>query len=278
MNGKFSNRFENRKAVVMGGADGMGAATVERLAAEGAEVWAVDKNAGMAREIAASLRNSGHNVQALEADVTDPGQIEAAFSAISSETGTLDVLVNIAGGSHEGDVSELDPEVWDKFFALNLRSTALSCKQAMPFLKASDRSAIVNMSSISGLKGDPGWGVYNSMKAAIINLTECLAWEVGRDGIRVNAVCPGPIASERMISSLDDPGAMTAKYGTACAVGRLGKPEEVAAAIAFLASDEAGFISGAHLVVDGGLTARTGQPCGFDDRDPLRSAATQTKP
>ena len=170
MNGKNSYRFENRKAVVVGGADGMGAATVERLAAEGAEVWAVDVKADVAEALAARLRDAGHGVHAVEADVTDADQLATAFGQISNETGELDVLVNIAGGSHEGDVSELEAEHWDRFFALNLRSTALSCKHATPLLKASGQAAIVNMSSISGLKGDPGWGVYNSMKAAIINL------------------------------------------------------------------------------------------------------------
>lgn len=278
MKSKNSYRFENRKAVVVGGADGMGAATVERLAAEGAEVWAVDIKADVGEALADRLRREGRTVHVVEADVTEPDQLASAFGNVAKAADRLDVLVNIAGGSFEGDVSELAPEHWDRFFALNLRSTALSCKHATPLLKAAGQAAIVNMSSISGLKGDPGWGVYNSMKATIINLTECLAWELGRDGIRVNAVCPGPIASERMISSLDDAEGMMMKYGAACAVGRLGKPEEVAAAIAFLASEEAGFISGAHLVVDGGLTARTGQPTGFDDRDPLRAGATQTKP
>ncbi len=278
MNGKVSYRFENRKAVVSGGADGMGAAAVERLAAEGAEVWVIDIKIDVAEALAERLSGQGCQVHAVQADVTTPDEIEAAFIRIGRGTDSLDVLINIAGSSHEGDVSELGAEDWDRYFALNLRSTALSCNHAIPLLKAAGGGAIVNMSSISGLKGDPGWGVYNSMKAAIINLTECLAWEVGRDGIRVNAVCPGPIASERMIGSLDDTAAMTAKYAAACAVGRLGTPNEVAAAIAFLASGEAGFISGTHLVVDGGLTARTGQPCGFDDRDPLRGGATKTKP
>ncbi|MEM7427950.1 MAG: SDR family NAD(P)-dependent oxidoreductase [Pseudomonadota bacterium] len=278
MKDELSRRFEGRKAVVSGGADGMGAATVERLAAEGAEVWAIDVKIDMAKALAERLCSEGRKVHAVRADVTNVDELASAFTAIGDAAGGLDVLVNIAGGSHEGDVSELGAGDWDRYFALNVRSTALACKHAIPLMKTSGGGAVVNMSSISGLKGDPGWGVYNSMKAAIINLTECLAWEVGRDGIRVNAVCPGPIASERMINSLDDAAAMTSKYGAACAVGRLGRPEEVAAAIAFLASDEAGFISGVHLVVDGGLTARTGQPCGFDDRDPLRADATQTKP
>jgi len=123
--------------------------------------------------------------------------------------------------------------------------------------------SIVNMASISGLRGDPGWAAYNAAKAAIINLTQSLAWEEGRHGIRANAICPGPIASPRMVASL--PGAGTvSSYDSACALGRIGQPQEAAAAILFLASEDASFVTGAALVVDGGLTARTGQPTEFD--------------
>ncbi len=118
--------------------------------------------------------------------------------------------------------------------------------------------SIVNMASISGLRGDPGWAAYNSAKAGVIALTQSLAWEVGHYGIRVNAICPGPIASQRMVKAL--PEGMLDAYNQACAIGRMGTPEEVAAAILFLASDDASFITGASLVADGGLTARTGQP------------------
>jgi NAD(P)-dependent dehydrogenase (short-subunit alcohol dehydrogenase family) len=124
--------------------------------------------------------------------------------------------------------------------------------------------AIVNMASISGLAGDPGWGAYNAAKAAVINLTGTLAWEEGRNGIRVNAVAPGPIASPRMLATIG--AAEVEAYKRASAVGRLGTPEEAAAAILFLASDEASFVTGTTLVVDGGLTARTGQPTAFDAR------------
>ena len=159
-----------------------------------------------------------------------------------------------------GYVSDLPWSEWERLFAWNIESTVRSCRLAVARMRAAGGGSIVNMSSISGLRGDPGWAAYNTVKAAIINLTECLAWEVGGDGIRVNAVCPGPIASPRMIDSLPAGSDFVSAYNEAVALGRMGRPEEVAAAIAFLACEDASFVSGAHLVVDGGLTARTGQP------------------
>src|SRR5205807_9971813 len=115
---------------------------------------------------------------------------------------------------------------------------------------------------ISGLRGDPGWAAYNSAKAGVISLTQSLAWEEGQYGIRVNAICPGPIGSKRMLSGLSRE--EVAEYNQACALGRIGRAEELAEAILFLASDQAPFVTGASLVSDGGLTARTAQPTRFD--------------
>jgi NAD(P)-dependent dehydrogenase (short-subunit alcohol dehydrogenase family) len=133
--------------------------------------------------------------------------------------------------------------------------------------------SIVNMASISGLRGDAGWAAYNAAKAGIISLTQSLAWEEGHRGIRVNAICPGPIGSERMLATIS--AEELAAYNRACALGRIGKAGEVAEAILFLASDQASFITGASLVADGGLTARTGQPLAFDE---VHDAAVAARP
>ena len=253
------NRFQGKVALVTGGGDGMGAATVKRLASEGAIVYALDIDAGKAEAVAASVSATGGTVRALHGDVREEADLARAFTTLTGQENGLDVLVNVAGGSRSGYVADLEVSDWEQIYRLNVLSTVSACRMAVESMKRRSGGSIVVMSSISGVSGDPGWAAYNTAKAALINLTECLAWEVGQFGIRVNAICPGPIASERMLGTLPDRG-FTKAYGEACAIGRMGRPEEIAAAIAFLASEDASFVTGAHLLADGGLTARTGQP------------------
>ncbi len=252
-------RFDGKVALVTGGGDGMGAACVRQLAVEGARVFTLDKDGAKAEALARELSAQSWPVTAITADVMEEQQLVDAFARVEREGGRLDVLINVAGGSKAGFIADLPSAEWDRLYLLNVRSTVVACRLAVAIMRRGGAGSIVNMSSISGLRGDPGWAAYNSAKAAIINLTQCLAWEVGRDGIRANVICPGPIASKRMIGSLPDP-ALVKAYNDSCAVGRIGRPEEIAAAICFLASDDASFITGAALVADGGLTARTGQP------------------
>ena len=254
------NRFDNKVALVTGGGDGMGAASVKRLSEEGAVVYAFDKDGDKAHEVAAELQAKGRSVTAIQGSVTEEAQLRSAFDQVEREQGRLDVLVNVAGGSMAGYVTSLEISDWERLYRLNVIGTISACKLAVESMRKTGGGAIVVMSSISGVRGDPGWAAYNTAKAALLNLTQCLAWEVGLDGIRVNAICPGPIASQRMLDSLPDADAFTKAYEDSIALGRMGKPDELAAAIAFLASDDASFITGAHLLADGGLTARTGQP------------------
>lgn len=255
-------RFMGKIVIVSGGADGMGSACVRQLAQEQARVFVLDVNAGMGTTLAEELNRDGGSVTALRADVMDEDALRSSVEKILSETdGRVDALINIAGGSATGLIAEIDLATWDRLYRLNVRSTLVACRSVIPAMRSQRGGAIVTMASISGLRGDPEWAAYNAAKASVISLTQSLAWEEGRYGIRVNAICPGPVASQRMLATLSRE--ELEEYNNSTALGRIGRAEELAEAILFLASNQASFITGASLVADGGLTATTAQPTAF---------------
>lgn len=254
-------RFKDKVVIVSGGADGMGGACVRQLAREGARVFALDLKEELARELAETLNREGGQVEALRADVMDEAELREAIATVLKRTdGRVDSLINVAGGSASGLTADIDLAVWDRLYRLNVRSTLTACQAVIPAMRERGGS-IVTMASISGLRGDPEWAPYNAAKAAIISMTQSLAWEEGGYGIRVNAICPGPVASERMLATIS--AEELQEYNDSCAIGRIGKAAELAEAILFLASDQSSFVTGAALVADGGLTARTSQPTRF---------------
>ena len=250
-------RFAGKTALVTGGANGMGRACVRQLAGEGADVYVLDKDAHALQ----ALMDELSAVDGAVIDVMDEAGFTAAFDTMLEKfADRLDVMIHIAGASRGGLLADQTTADWDWHYQVNLRSHIIGCKLASKVMTDQGNGAIVNMSSISGTRGDPGWAGYNAMKAAIMNFTQSLAWELGRQGVRVNAVCPGPVMSERMLKSIEDDPGMVDDYARKTALGRLVSADEVMQAILFLASDAASAITGQALVIDCGLTARTGQP------------------
>jgi meso-butanediol dehydrogenase/(S,S)-butanediol dehydrogenase/diacetyl reductase len=244
-----SRRFEGVTALVTGAGQGIGRACVERLAAEGARVAVSDLDPDLARSVADDLPESAGRV-ALLMDVTDRASVDGAVATAAAELGGLDVVVNVAGGDlPHGDFEETGDEVWSALLELNLVGVARVCRAAIPFLRRSSRSpAIVTVSSINGqtaLGSEP----YSSAKAGLTSLTANLARSLGADGVRVNAIAPGTIRTRVWADQEGGADRMLPLYP----LGRVGEPSDVAAAVAFLASADAAWITGHVLPVDGGL-------------------------
>jgi meso-butanediol dehydrogenase/(S,S)-butanediol dehydrogenase/diacetyl reductase len=187
------------------------------------------------------------------------GDVAAAIEATLARWGRLDILVNNAGIGALAETPEMDDELWDRVFAINSKAIFLFCKAAIPAMRRGGGGAIVNIASISGLFGDFAMGAYNASKGAVVNYTRSLALDCARDGIRVNALCPGLIETEMAAGAVADP-VDRAFWFDRIPLGRSGRPEEMAAVAAFLASDDASYMTGAIVAADGGITAHTGQP------------------
>ncbi|MDF1585831.1 SDR family NAD(P)-dependent oxidoreductase [Marinimicrococcus flavescens] len=250
------NRFAGKTALVTGAGRGIGRAIATRLAREGAAVAVLDIDLAAARKVAEELRAAGARATAIEADVADEAQAARAAEAAEAALGPLDVLVNNAAWAIRGTLAATGPADWDREVAVTLRGPFLLSRAVVPGMSKRGRGAIVMIASVNGLLalGNPA---YSAAKAGLLNLTRSLAVEYGPAGIRTNAVSPGSIRTEHPTwqeREQRDP-AIFEKLARWYPVGRIGRPEDIAAAVAFLAAEEAGFVNGANLVVDGGLTA-----------------------
>jgi 2-hydroxycyclohexanecarboxyl-CoA dehydrogenase len=240
-------RLEGRKALVTGGASGIGAAVAARLAAEGAEVWVGDVNVDGAEKVAGEI--AGH---ALDLDVTS---IESARAATAA-TGTLDVLVNNAGTDEFGFFTQTTPEQWARVIAINLTGVLNCTAAALEGMQGARYGRIVSISSEAGRVGSKGSAVYSAAKGGVIAFMKTIARENGRYGITANAIAPGPIETPLLMGALalgEVGERLIENMKGMTQVGRLGQPDEVAAATAFLASEEAAFVTGETLGVSGGL-------------------------
>jgi meso-butanediol dehydrogenase/(S,S)-butanediol dehydrogenase/diacetyl reductase len=244
-----SGRFGGVTALVTGAGQGIGRACVGRLAAEGARVAVTDLDLDLARSVADDLPEAAGRL-ALWMDVTDRASVDGAVATAADELGGLDVVVNVAGGDlPHGVFEEIGDEIWSALLELNLVGVARVCRAAIPFLRQSSRSpAIVTVSSING-QAALGSEPYSSAKAGLTALTANLARSLAADGVRVNAIAPGTIRTRVWDDQEGGADRMLPLYP----LGRVGEPSDVAAAVAFLASVDAAWITGHVLPVDGGL-------------------------
>ena len=247
--------LSERVALVTGAASGIGAACAARLAREGAHVAGLDIAAPVddswSATAAAAPGASYH-----EADIRDEDAIAAVVGEVVERFGRLDVLVNAAGVAGGGPVHTVTSEEWDRVLDVNLKGTFFACKHALVPMLEQNRGSIVNIASVEGLEGFEAGSAYNASKGGVVLLTRNLAIDYGRRGIRANCVCPGFIDTPLSRSIFDgEMGIYLDRIIEHKPLGRLGRPDEIAAAAAFLASDEASFVTGHSLVVDGGLTA-----------------------
>ncbi|HEU0059181.1 MAG TPA: glucose 1-dehydrogenase [Hyphomicrobiaceae bacterium] len=265
--------FKGKVALITGAGNGIGRAAALLFAARGAEVVAVDVDAATAERTVATIKQQGGGAIARPADVTKSAEVEAYVKATLDAYGRIDCFFNNAG--IEGKVAptaEYDEAVFDQVIGVNVKGVFLGLRHVLPVLLKQQAGAVVNTASVAGLVATPGMSAYVASKHAVLGLTKAAAGEVARSGVRVNAVCPGPIDT-RMIHSLEtqlnpgDPASVGDRYRASLPIGRYGTAEEVANVVLFLCSDLAGNITGAHYVVDGGRTATGGSVTAAQKRD-----------
>jgi len=246
--------FDSRVAIVTGAGQGIGEATVRAFVAAGACVVLVDVLEEELARVTADI-DQPHRIMSAVVDVSDRPAVDRLMDDVLSRFGRMDALVNSAGIRGLGTVADIDIDLWRRVHAVNLEGTLNTCQAfARRVIEAGGPGAIVNLTSVAGLMGVPGRAAYVSTKHAVVGLTREMAMEVGRQGLRVNAIAPGMIRTAMTKTMLAEP-AGAERSAAIHPLGRIGEPAEVAAAILFLCSDKASFVSGAILSVDGGYTA-----------------------
>ncbi len=249
-------RLDGKVALISGGARGQGATEARMLAMEGASVVFGDILDDEGRQVEAQIRELGGQATYVHLDVTSEDDWQAAVDAAVNAYGKLNVLVNNAGILIRKTLEETTGEDWDRLMGINAKGVFLGTKAAIPAMRAAGGGSIVNISSTAGLVSSPsGSASYTASKGAVRLLTKSTAVQYAREGIRCNSVHPGPIETDMIQDSLNDPAAMAERMQR-LPMGRVGKPEEVAYGVIYLASDESSFVTGSELVIDGGTTAQ----------------------
>jgi NAD(P)-dependent dehydrogenase (short-subunit alcohol dehydrogenase family) len=243
-------RFAGKVVLVTGASTGIGLESIRRIQAEGGRVYAGHRGAGQ--------RDLGRAIPVV-LDVTKEADWDAAMAIIVRQEGRLDVLINNAGARESGSIEDTTLDQWHRLIDVNLTSCFLGCRAAVPAIRRSGGGSIVNVGSITGIRGTENMVAYSASKSGIVSMTASLALDLAKDQIRVNAVCPAAIRTRMVTSWLaneKNPDAAEAAVLLKHPIGRIGRPEEVASVIAFLASDDASFMTGLSIPVDGGRSIR----------------------
>lgn len=250
--------MRDRVALVMGGGAGTGRATALAFAREGARVVVADINENGAHKTAGLIVEAGGEALALRADMAQASDVAAVMDAIRERFGALHLVSNNAAAAPQNKpLAEISEEEWDCCMSVTLRGVFLCLKHQLPLIEASGGGAVVNVASLSGVRGDAHQGAYASAKGGVLALTKTAAVEYARRGVRVNTVCPGAIRTAGIEFYLKDMPELRAKTMDIHAMGRMAEPEEVADAVVYLCSERASFITGHDLVVDGGILVRS---------------------
>jgi len=250
-------QFDGKTIIVTGGGGGIGGATCQRLARDGAKVAVFDMNLEAAQKVVAAIQAAGGTAAAFQCDITDRAQVDGAVAATIAQLGPIDVLVNNAGWDVFKPFTKTVPAEWDRLIAINLTGALHMHHAVLPGMVERKTGRIVNVASDAARGGSSGEAVYSACKGGLVALSKTLAREHARQGITVNVVCPGPTDTALLAGVAEgarDPAKLIEAFKSAIPLGRLGQPEDLAGAIAFFASDDASFITGQVISVSGGLT------------------------
>ncbi|MGE8473841.1 SDR family NAD(P)-dependent oxidoreductase [Paraburkholderia hospita] len=245
------NRLANRTAVITGGSSGIGLATAQRFVDEGAYVFIVGRRQ---LELDKAVQQIGRNVTAVQADVTKLDELDRLFSIVGEQRGKIDVLFANSGAVEHRTLEAITPQHYDATFDVNVRGLIFTVQKALPLM--GNGSSIILTSSVAGVKGLPAHDTYSAAKAAVRSLARTWTVELKGRGIRVNAISPGAIDTpiiDSQVATAAEADELRARFAAATPLGRIGRPEEIASAALFLASDESSFVAGIDLFVDGGL-------------------------